>query len=306
MGKRVKMFVLTLLLLLCGSALSKEKKVQFFPILSFESEISLSLQFTDFLKEKLLKTEIFELYIKEDFQYALQDNRNIFESVKKSVLDNKDSNFQSVIFGYILKQGQAFIIQVYLYSTIENNIVADYTDRIFSAGELENSAKYCAIEFASRLYNIEGSRIYVGALMMPGLGHMMMKKYLRGAFFLGGFVYFMSKNFSTEIPQAMEYRDFRSYLSGSGRIYTVNGKEVSYAQWINLKEEYDNYVTSYNDLKAKKRNFQLGAALVYLLNVVDTMILTKKYNSKMSIEKKLSLDVEPFSYIPTVSLNYRF
>ena len=120
------------------------------------------------------------------------------------------------------------------------------------------------------------------------------------------YVYFMSKNFATEVPQAIEYRDFRSYLSGTGRVYTVNGREVNYNQWITLKENYDSYVSTYNDIKARKRNYQLGAAIVYILNVIDTMILTHKYNSKLAIEKKISLDAEPFSYIPTISLNYRF
>ena len=82
MFKRVKMFLLTLLLLLSNPAFSKEKKVQFFPILSFEPEISLSMQYTDYLKEKLIRTEIFELNMKEGFEIILKDNINIYKSEK--------------------------------------------------------------------------------------------------------------------------------------------------------------------------------------------------------------------------------
>ncbi|MFC1724390.1 hypothetical protein ACFL4T_02095 [candidate division KSB1 bacterium] len=306
MNIKKKFLQLILTLIFVSSVSGGDKKVHLFPIISVGTNNSLTEKYSEILKEKLLKTGIFSVHFYKDFKYITEDDSNLRYRIKEAIKkESLDKGYSSVIYGFMTQISGGYRINIALYSPGEDNIITEFFDRIYTEEGIERSAIKCALEFASRLKSIQGSRIYVASMMMPGLGQLMMKKYLRGALFMGSFVYFVSKNFSTKSPNTVERMTFSSYLSHPDRIYTVNGRRVDYDTWNRLKTEYDDAVYSNQGLNDKKRKLQLAAGLVYIFNIIDTLILTKDYNDKRKIERKLYVSLDSHRN-PSIALNFNF
>ena len=316
----IHLFSLLTFILLNTDISASVKKIHLFPLVSIDTDKELAINYTDLLKEKLLKSEVFEITDIESFNFDAGTDIDIISRLKTEILKNVSViNAESVVFGYIKKRQQWHEIKIVLYSVLDDNIVSTYSDRVFVVDDFENSAKKCAIEFASRVSSIKGSKIFFASAFCPGLGHFLMKKYLKSAVIFGSFAYIFYKHATlgdiTEIAtdrfrahtSSMWISDLQSIVITE---YYVDGVLVSEEVYNEHYEAWQREVEPLrqrNDkIKEDRKKFQLGLAAVYLINILDTIFSSKDYEIKRRLEEKVTLDVNPWGRQPSINFNYHF
>ena len=202
---KLNRFLIFSILLLSFSIINaQEKKVFLFPIVSESSASELSFKFTDLLKEKLDKAGAFELEIIRDFDYEIKENETPYISVKNAVLSVcTEKNIQSVIYGYLIKRENWYDLKVFFYSVTNDDIISEYSDILHNESGAERQAVNSAVEFVSDYQAVKGLRIFVGSALMPGLGQLFMKDYLKSAIFFGSIGYIIYKYSNVGSPTSL-------------------------------------------------------------------------------------------------------
>ncbi|MFC1724709.1 DUF5683 domain-containing protein [candidate division KSB1 bacterium] len=305
--KFTKILTIALSILFFSTLQAEEKKILLFPIASAASELGPSGKFTEILKEKLTKSEVFDVFIVNDFRYTLKKIQDPLTDLKNAVFDHcKDKKIQSAIFGTIIKNESWYEINVFWYNVEQNDKITEFTQRVFSEERIENSATKCAVDFVARLNSIKSLRFMVSSVFMPGLGQLFLKNHIKSALFFGGVGYFLyrfasggSYKYIDEDSEVkiVDMGSFQKYF------YFFKDKEVSYEFLESKSAEYQDYNKR---LDNKKMIFQFAAAAVYLINIADILLSIKQYNDRIRIEKKLTIDVNPFSSSPEICIKYSF
>ncbi|MFC1724708.1 hypothetical protein ACFL4T_03705 [candidate division KSB1 bacterium] len=305
--KLLKILISGIIILNFSTLSAQEKKVFLFPIVSETSASELSFKYTDLLKEKLIKAGAFEVEIIRDFKYELKENDTPYISVKNAVLEVcLQKNIQSAIYGYIIKKENWYDLKVFFHSVSNDDIVSEYSDILHNEAGVERLAVNSAVEFVSDYHAVKGLRIFVGSALMPGLGQLFMKDYLKSALFFGGIGYILYKYSKAGSPKSLENdAEIRVVESNSIRkyIYLFKGEEVSYEFLKSLPSEYHKYN---QELSGRKTNYQLAAAAVYLLNIFDILRSIKSYNDRQRLRNRLTFDAGGFGENPRISLVYSF
>jgi hypothetical protein len=301
-------------------AFASVKKIHLFPVVSIDTETKHGANYSTLLREKLFKSQVFNITDVQGFDFRLNSNDDIISKLRIEVTKKAArENAESVIFGYIIKRKQWFEIKIVLFSIIDDNIVSTFTDRVFIEEEFENSAKRCAIEFASRVSSIKGSKIFFSSAFCPGLGHFLMKKYVKSAMIFGSFAYLFYRQVTlgkiTEITtdrfrahtSSMWISDLQSIVITE---YYVDGVLVGEEEYNEHYEAWQREVEPLRQrnikIKEDRKKFQLGLAAVYLINILDTIFSSKDYEIKRRLEEKVTFDVNPWGRQPSINFNYHF
>ena len=288
--------------------MSVEKKIYLFPLFTEKSETDFSNAYTRFLKEKLQKTGVFEVFEINEINNVLNDYENIFNTVKEAVnVKSSQMNLNSIVFGYLIKKDYGHDVRVIFYSAKDKEIISDFTDRLYNDSGIELSVKNCSVQFAARILSIDSSRMFFASLFMPGLGQFINRSYLKGTLFLGGFAYCLIKNSSIESPKSLgQLRNFSSQFDGRNTRYFIDGREYSYETWIQIFNDQEDQVKRNEENKKEKNKLKIYMGAIYLVNILDALITSKRYNNKKTIERRLSLNVDHFGRRPEICLKYRF
>ena len=293
-----------------------ERKVHLFPIVPINTDIEICRQYSDILKDKLQMTEIFTLFEVQDFSFEPGQFKNIIFSLKDAVTKTcKNKNINSAIYGTIEKKNSLLFVNIYLYTSDGNNIIASFSDKIYNSSDINRSAKDCAVHIGTEVSSIKGTKVFFSSALCPGLGHFLMKKKFRGAAYMGLFAFFVYKYSSAgklRTPEnTFEMLTVESGFTGAERTvsawYYINGEEVSFREY---NERYQNEVVpvlEYNDkVKSRKNKFKLALAGIYLVSLLDTIFSSNEYEIKSRLEEKVSFDVDPFGRKPSINFNYHF
>ena len=307
----IKFITLLVLFIFCfSSAYGQKKVVHVFPIVSSKSERYLSMKYTDLLKEKLIKTEMFEIVVAADLGFDIRDEFGIYTRLRDTV-DKKcgEKGYELVIFGNIT----GYRARIILYSPAGKKIVSEFKETIFGRNGVEISSKNCALKFATDINTINSSRKILLSVLMPGMGHILTKRNVRGVLYMGIFSYYLIRHLSFGLKEKTAYdlSSFRSITVGHTRLYTFKGNSLPYDDWVEkMKKNYENLV--YNEkIKDKKRNILFCMGLIYMVNLIDAFItdfcmVLKSSSVQEKIEKSLSLSVESLPAVTSICLNYRF
>ena len=295
--------MIMLIFLTSSMIFSNEQDTHLFNIVSTKSGKNIGLQYTETLYDKLKRTEVFNVILDSDFNMLLENTDSTFSKIKESVIRFCSENkIRTAIFGYLIPVNNIFELRMIFYSVLDNEIITEFSDRLFDEHDIEKSAEYCALEFAARHNSIKSTRYFFGSLFMPGLGQLMMKNYLRSVIFFAGVGYCLF-----EYSTAGSYKSFDkdAEIRVDHNIYTYyfNGDKVTYSFLEKMRSEYRVLNT---ELRKKKEKFQIAAAFLYLLNVADILVSIKEYNSKLALKKKLAIEIYPFKNNPQIALKYHF
>ncbi len=286
------------------------RSIHFFPLFSSREENSLSVKYSELLKSKLIKSEVFKINDSGQMNSILENSNNIYSTVKKKIDEvSSKSGIESVIYGYIIKINNKFNVKLYLYNAKDKIIVSSFQDNIYEEIDCERSARRCAVEFCSRMLSISSSRYFFASMIMPGLGQFLKKKYIRGALFSSSFVYLFAKlsSLKSQYVQTMSYRSERYYTGSSYTTrYYINNSQVSYNEYISSQNKYNKSMQNRNEISQQKQKYALGLATVYLVNIADMLISIKSMNSKRIIENRLNFSAVPLNDGHMYTLTYRF
>ena len=168
-------------------------------------------------------------------------------------------------------------------------------------------AKECAIRFAARLSDIEGSRVVFSSFVMPGLGQVIKKRYIKGILYAGGFMYCLGKSIFTQEMKSTRFTTFSHY----GNMYYIDGRPYPYEIWLQKREEYEDMkkeerIRFKTSLDNKRHKYALIAAAIYVINLVDAIFLSNDFENKEAIMKKLSVDYTSNFGRPKIGIRFRF
>ena len=200
----------------------------------------MAAEFMSLFNLYLDKSEVFNIILHNEDNSTFKDKSNIFDRIRREINRNcKENNIKDAIFGCLLKTGSQYYIRIALYSAVNDKIVIERKAVIQNIKAIDYHAYNFTIEFASEINSIEGTRLFFASAIIPGLGQLIMKKYIRGAFFTGAFCYFVYKNFSIEEARYVKFRRFTRTLCGvDDYFYTIDGIAYSYNTWISKYSEY--------------------------------------------------------------------
>ena len=308
-----------LILIFSSTALASNKKVNLFTLVSIKAEKEICTKFTALLKEKFLQAEVFEILDSGNLSPVISEGEDLFIALKKIInKDSEQTNIENAVFGYISKKSLWYDVKVYLYTPEYEKLICSFSDRFYNEIEIERSAKNCAIEFASEVSSIMGTKIFFSSALLPGLGQMMMKNYKKSALFLGGFAYLIYKYTALGSKKTIDDSRFQCrnifIFTGADMInvlnYYIDGEEVSkdtYDREFDKWNEEMEPLREYNrDIDYNRKKFKLVLTGLYLLNIVDTVIGLKEYDIKKRFEEKITFDVNPWSRQPSINFNYHF
>ena len=290
-----------------SSSFAAGKKTYIFPIVPLNSEIDFCGEYTDILKQKLEKSDVFKIFLAQDFNFTLKKDDIPDAALRRSVYNYCDiREIKSAIYGYITKEGSSYNIFIILYSAEDDNIIQRFNDHLVIKSEIYSSALDCAVDFVAGLNSIQSARYVTSSAFLPGLGQLEMKKYLKSTLIFGGFGFYLYKLISAGSFKSVEDdTEIRVVEINFSRrfIYLYKGNEVSRSFLETIPDEYNKYN---HDLEKKRHRFQLFIGCIYLYNILDIIFSIKEYNDKLRIKKKLNVDVIPGDKNTTISLSYRF
>lgn len=308
--KHLKLFVIFgLCLLMSTSVFADEKRVHLFPLVSDNSVVLLKNLFSKELKDNLIKTGLFTISDVENFDFKTEQSENLFEIIRNEI-KNKYSNagMDLVVFGYFFKKVHQFDVRIVLYSLKSNKIVADYSEYIYSEDAIKKHAENCAILYGAKIQRKKGDNLLLSSLILPGLGHFKMKKYLKSAIYFGGTAFFIYKHFSagkekTEInPGFFRIQEFEDAPS----LYFIESVIVTEEEYLR-RMAINNVNHDYNeDLNQKKSLYVFVAGLFYAVNFVDALLTTSSIYGRRPVEKKVRLSVVPAGKTSYVCLSFHF
>ncbi len=306
---RTKVLLIGLMIFFCAaSALADKKKVFFFPMAADKSDIKFSEKYTSSLKNKLEMTDVFNVMEINDFKKSIEEGKNPFELIKGHIDRNYSKGaVESAVFSYLEKSPSGYRVRAYLYFIPDKNVITAFSENVLSEDQIEMSSRDCAIEFASRILSIQGSRLFFSSALIPGMGHFKMKKYIKSALFFGGFSYLIGKYSSIGSLESTDNVFTRAESTTNiGLIryqYFEKGQEISQDEWDSKRLDW---IDRLNDRKRKKQYYQVGIGLVYIANILDTIRSMKDNYSKRHLQKKLIYDVMAINGDPSFRLQFRF
>ncbi|MFC1725374.1 hypothetical protein ACFL4T_07080 [candidate division KSB1 bacterium] len=318
--------LLILVLFLFTSAFPQQRSVNFFPLVPVNAENEFCRNYSSLLKEKLIKSEVFTITDVEGFEIIAEDSDETYINIKNAVKEKcKKDNIESAFFGYIRKTGVRYQVYIELYDSENENVISKFRDSFILQDEAEFSTKRCAVQFASRIQNINFAKITFSSAIIPGLGLANLNKKSRAASYFGGIVllYLWQQNLSSSIKPLIDGRfswDSSFALDGMNedgsprRIeyaeYYINGELTSFDEWNKKRAVWmmDNAkIISQNDkFKNERKYVRLGMAVLYVANLLDTVFQARKYNDPIRLEQKISFDFDPFNRRPGFKVNYHF
>ena len=314
------------LFFLFNSAFPQQRSVHFFPVIPVNTENEFCRNYSDLLKEKLIKTEVFNIKYIENFAVFTEDGDETYNIIKDAVKEKcKLENIESVFFGYIRKTGVRYSVYFELYDSENENAVSKFRDSFVLQDEVPHSVKKCAMHFASRIQNINFAKITFSSAIIPGLGLANMNKKLRAVSYFGGFVllYLWQRNLSNRIDPLIQNRfswESKSAYDGlnedgSPRIlqyaeYYIDGELTSFEEWNEQRSVWmleNSKIIQLNDkIKNERKYVRLGMVFLYVANLLDTVFQARKYNDPIRLEQKLSFDFDPFHRNPGFRVKYHF
>ena len=124
-----KILLIFLFTIFVTAGFGSEKQVHLFPIISVNTDIQLTEKYSESLKEKLLKTEIFSIHFYKDFRYVPEGNSNIREEIKEAIKkESLEKGYTSVIFGFMTQITGGYRVNIALYSPGEDNVISEFFD----------------------------------------------------------------------------------------------------------------------------------------------------------------------------------
>ena len=145
------------------------------------------------------------------------------------------------------------------------------------------------------------------SLFMPGLGQLLNKDYLKGTMLLGGFAYCLIKNTTLrESESSGQLRRFYSSFDGFNYRYFIDGIEYNYRTWKQILDEQENRGKNNEKIRKEKKKLKVYLGTIYILNILDALLTSKKFNNKKTIERKLSLEIGSINSKPQICLRYRY
>lgn len=303
------------------SAAAETKKVYLFKMSSINVKSEICREFTKSLKEKLIISEIFDVNEVDDFIYEGGDSKNIIFSLNKAVESECiKRNIKTAIYGYISKKSEWYDVYVVLYSVEGKNMICTFKDRIYDKRFFEASVKDCAVDFASKLSSIKGTKVFFGSALCPGLGHFMMKKYIRGAVYSGVFAFLFYKyaTFEKKTHVNEDIYQIVPVVGGYGTgipnepiaLYYIDGIQVAseefHLQYDAWNKEMEPVRKRNEKIEKDKKNLSLCLTGVYLLSLLDSIFSVKSLDMREKIEAKFSFDVKPYGRMPSINFQYRF
>lgn len=306
--KPIKIFLIFIMFFgSCFAMASEKKKIFVFSLSTDQAEEETIRKYSEILVQKLIMSDEFEIITVSDFTYKIQNIENPYPYLKTAVYNYCiEKEIKSAIFGYFLERESFYEVNVFWYNIEDDNKISEYIQKLYNSSSFENSAKKCAVEFVARSYSMKSTRFLIGSAFIPGLGQMFMKNYLKSALFFGGVAYFLYKlnsvgslkSFDNDTDiKVVEINSVQRYK------YFLNGKEISYVYFKRLPSEYNDYN---NKLEKKKNLFRISAVLLHLTNITDTLLSIKKYNDKIKIEQKLTIQANPWGNNPNVGICFNF
>jgi len=140
--------------------------------------------------------------------------------------------------------------------------------------------------------NLEKRKDYfIYSMILPGLGQVMMKKYIHGipsfGLFLGSLLYY--RNYSNGEPDWI-YKDISfvilQYRGYGVDIYKINGEEVDMETYLREYKKKTDEDAEINKWMAKRDRITFFGFAVYALNLLDTWYLLKTRDS--TSERKMT------------------
>lgn len=300
---RYKTFIIVIIFLNSSIILSNEQETYLFNIVCTKSDKNMGLKYTNILYDKLKRTDVFNILLYENFELMLENTDSTYIKIKESVLKNCfNKKIRSVIFGFLMPRNNILDLRIVFYSVEDDEIITEFSDRLYSEHEIEKSAENCALEFATRHNSIKSTRYFFGSLFMPGLGQFMMKNYLRSLIFSSGVGYCLYE-YSTAGSTKSFDKDAEIRVEHNIYTYYFNGNRVTYTFLEKMRMEYR---TFNKELQKKKERFEVAAAFIYLINIADILVSIKEYNSRIMLKRKLSVNVYPSKDNLQIALRYRF
>ena len=296
------------------------RKVCLFPISSINVKPEICTEFTRSLKEKLIISEIFDVKDVKNFMFDASESRNVIFSLNRAVESECiKRNIKTAIYGYISKKDTWYDVYVVLYSAEGQSILSTFKDRIYHESNYEAAAKNCTVEFATNVSSIKGTKVFFGSALCPGLGHFMMKKYVRGAVYSGVFAFLFYKYATFEKKTAIDEDKYQivpvfgisDFTPGEPiAMYYIDGIQVSsqefHVRYDAWNEEIEPIRRHNEKIDKDKKRLSLYVTGVYLLSLLDSIFSAKSLDMREKIEAKFSFDVKPYDRIPSINFQYRF
>ena len=318
--------VLILIFLLFISINAQKRRVHFFPLVPVNGDEEFCQEYSSLLKEKLIKSEVFRLTEVDNFEVNISGSEDDYKTIKETLKEKcLKENIESAIFGYVRKMGQGYHIYAELYYIENDDVISRFRDTFFIRDEFKYSTKNCALNFISRINNINFAKIMFSSALVPGLGMSQMNhKYRAGIYFAGFFAMYLWQNHLTnQLKSLMEGKFSWSTTSApfglteegnpyyvSYSEYFIDGVLTPMNEWNEKRAEWmieNSKILNHNDrILKKRRTIRLGMTVLYLVNLLDTLFQAREHNDLTKLEQKLSFDFNPFIKRPGFEINYRF
>ena len=297
--------------LMLPSCFAGAQKAYIFPVAAEETDKELAVRITSLLKEKLTRTEMFNLFEVEDFNYHFKNEGLVFENLKNSItLKYKESNMKLVVFGYLRKRLYDHELKIVLYSLKSGNILEEFVEYIENPDEVEDLTTDCAINFGLKIRSQKGSNLLLYSAVCPGLGQLFLedsKFAYRGILYFTGFVYSFVKYISLDSERStLDWGLFQLREFGGIPTLTIKGNVYDYGTWLWKVKENQADMEFNEKLKKDKKNFMMAIGIIYSLNVFDMLISTKTYYKRSVIEKRVNAGIGFAGNSPVVELKFRF
>lgn len=319
-------FTFFLVIIFFSSVHAQIRNVHFFPLVPVNGDEEFCSEYSDLLKEKLIKSEVFKLTDVNNFKVNPSESEDEYERIKESLKEKcRKEKIESAIFGYVRKMGQGYHVYAELYYVENDDVISRFRDTFFIRDEIAYSTKNCTLNFVSRINNINLAKIMFSSAIVPGLGMSQMNhKYRAGIYFVGFFAMYLWQNHLTKqlkpliqgkfswstcyTPDGMTTEGHPNYINYSE--YYIDGVLTSMNEWNEKRSKWmaENLeILNHNDKIKKKRNIiRVSMTALYLINLLDTLFAVKNYNDLSGLEQKISFEFNPFNRRPGFEINYRF
>ena len=148
--------VLILIFLLFISINAQKRRVHFFPLVPVNGDEEFCQEYSNLLKEKLIKSEVFRVTDVDNFEVNISGSEDDYKTIKKALKEKcLKENIESAIFGYVRMMGQGYHIYAELYYIENDDVISRFRDTFFIRDEIKYSTKNCALNFVSRINNID-------------------------------------------------------------------------------------------------------------------------------------------------------
>lgn len=302
--------ILTVILVFSNAYSNNDKKIYLFPIQSEAEQKNICKAFTEMLKQKFIQTGVFDVNYTENFSFKIDRRRVVFEGLKNKVDQFcENSDMKLVVFGYLIKQSYDYSLKIVLYSTKSGNVIDDFSEYFEDPENLDKIARQCAIDFAHKIRTQKASNMMLYSAICPGLGQFVSgsKFKYRGLLYFTGFTYFFIKYVSLGREKiTSDWSQFNIRRDGGAIMLTIEGGVFDYGTWLWRMKENAMNIEFNNQLKKDRNAYFAYVGIIYALNLIDALLTSNKYNNRVEIEKRVSLDVRANQNQSLIGLNFKF